>query len=73
MGRPSQAPIGSRWKFKTETRGRIFVVTGRKPGGVVEIKQEDRACFGQAYLANFLACADRISDDHQPEMPQSDD
>lgn len=58
----SKTPIGSRWRFNTETKGRVFVVTGQKPGGVVEIKQEDRAYFGQAYQRNFLASATRLDD-----------
>lgn len=62
MGTKSQAPVGSRWQFKTESRGRVFVVTDRLPGGVVCIKQEGRAYFGQAYLRNFLANATRLSD-----------
>ena len=53
----NQAPIGSRWAFNADTRGRVFVVIDRKPGGVVEYKQEDRAYFGSAYLRNFLAAA----------------
>lgn len=65
MSTKSKTPIGSRWKFNTETKGRVFVVTALKPGGVVEIKQEDRAYFGQAYLRNFLANATRLSDEAQ--------
>ena len=56
----NQAPIGSRWVFKAETKGRVFVVTERKPGGVVCIKQEDRAYFGQSYLRDFLRNATRL-------------
>lgn len=56
----NQAPIGSRWVFNTETQGRIFVVTERKPGGVVCIKQEDRAYFGQSYLRDLLRNATRL-------------
>jgi len=61
----SQTPIGSRWQFNTETKGRVFVVTETKPGGVVCIKQEDRAYFGQAYLRNFLANATRLPETAQ--------
>ena len=53
----NQAPIGSRWAFNADTKGRVFVVTDRKPGGVVEYKQEGRAYFGGSYLRNFLANA----------------
>lgn len=50
----NQAPIGSRWVFNAETKGRVFVVTDRKPGGVVEYKQEGRDYFGRSYLRHFL-------------------
>ena len=62
MSTQSQAPIGSRWVFNTETKGRVFVVTERKPGGVVCIQQEGRAYFGQSYLRDFLVNATRLSD-----------
>lgn len=58
----NKAPVGSRWQFNTEKKGRVFVVTDRRPGGVVEIKQEDRAYFGQSYLRDFLANATRLED-----------
>ena len=60
MGTKSQTPIGSRWQFNTEKRGRVFVVTETKPGGVVCIKQEGRAYFGRSYLRDFLANATRL-------------
>lgn len=50
----NRAPVGSRWVFNADTKGRIFVVTDRKPGGIVEYKQEDRAYFGRSYLRDFL-------------------
>ena len=53
----NQAPVGSRWTFGADSKGRIFVVTERKPGGVVEYKQEGRAYFGSARLKDFLADA----------------
>lgn len=62
MAIKNQAPVGSRWQFNNERNGRVFVVTGRKPGGVVEIKQEDRAYFGQSYLRDLLRNAVRLSD-----------
>lgn len=62
MTSKSKAPVGTRWQFNTEKRGRVFVVTGRKPGGVVEIKQEGRAYFGQSYLRDFLRNATQLSD-----------
>ena len=62
MGSKSQAPVGSRWRFNTESQGRVFVVTERKPGGVVCVQQEGRAYFGQTYLKNFLAAATRLPD-----------
>ena len=56
----NQAPVGSRWTFGADSKGRVFVVTERKPGGVVEYKQEGRAYFGSARLQDFLADAKRI-------------
>jgi hypothetical protein len=53
----NQAPVGSRWVFNAETKGRVFVVTDRKPGGIVEYQQEGRAYFGRSYLRQFLANA----------------
>ena len=53
----NQAPVGSRWMFNAETKGRVFVVTDRKPGGIVEYQQEGRAYFGRSYLRQFLANA----------------
>lgn len=54
VGTKSQAPVGSRWAFNTETQGRVFVVTARKPGGVICIKQEGRFVFGESYLRDWL-------------------
>lgn len=56
----NQAPIGSRWVFKADVTKRVFVVTGRKPGGVVECQQEGRAYFGSSYLRDWLRNAERI-------------
>lgn len=48
--------------FNTDKKGRVFVVTERKPGGIVEYKQEGRAYFGRAYLRDFLADAQHLPD-----------
>lgn len=56
----AKAPVGSRWKAKLETKGRVFVVIERKPFGVVEIKQEDRAYFGRTTLKGLLANFERM-------------
>ena len=58
----NRAPVGSRWRLNADTKGRVFVVTERKPGGVVEYKQEDRAYFGRSYLGQFLENATFIGD-----------
>jgi hypothetical protein len=62
MSSVSQAPVGSRWTWKGDTKGRVFVVTGRRPPGVVEWKQEGRAYSGESYLRNWLVNADRLPD-----------
>ncbi len=50
----NKAPVGSRWTFTNDKTARVFVVTDRKPGGVVEYKQEGRCYFGSSYLPDFL-------------------
>lgn len=56
----NKAPIGSRWVLKTDKTRRVWVVINRKPGGVVEYRQEGRAVFGQDYLRNWLLVAEHI-------------
>lgn len=56
----NQAPIGSVWRLKADTKGRLWKVTGRKPGGVVEYEQVGRAVFGQSYLRNWLQNAELV-------------
>lgn len=57
-GPRNKAPIGSRWRFKDDAR--TFVVIGRKPGGYVEYRQEDRAVFGMSHLRHWLETAEFI-------------
>lgn len=63
MSTASQAPIGSVWRFKSDTKGRTWEVTGRRPGGVVEYKQVGRAVFGESYLRNWIRNAEMVSED----------
>ena len=51
MSKPALVAINSRWKSKD---GRVWVVLERKPFGVLEIKQEDRALFGWTRQRDFL-------------------
>lgn len=62
MGFEAKAPIGSRWRAKLETGSRVFVVLERKAFGVLEIKQENRACFGKTTLKELLANFERITE-----------
>lgn len=64
----NQAPIGSVWRFKAETKGRTWKVTGRRPGGVVEYMQVGRAVTGEIYLRDWLRNAEMISDS-APRLP----
>lgn len=57
MPRHKQPKIGSRWTLNLDSKGRVWVVTGNKPGGVVEYRQEDRAVFGQSYLRDWYVNA----------------
>jgi len=61
MALENKAPIGSRWKFRSDTTDRVWVVTDRKPGGVLEYKQENRARFGQCYLRDWLVNAEPLA------------
>lgn len=60
MSAANQAPIGSVWRFKTDTKGRTWKVTDRKPGGVVEYAQIGRAVTGQSYLRDWLRNAEMV-------------
>lgn len=46
MAREAQAPVGSRWMSKTESKGRVFFVLEHKAFGRIEIMQEGRANIG---------------------------
>lgn len=59
----NKAPVGSKWTFKSDEAKRVWVVTDRKPGGVVEYKKDGRARFGHCYLRDFLANAELVSAD----------
>lgn len=43
MGKPAQVKINSRWASSLTSSGKVWVVIGRKPFGVLELKQEGRA------------------------------
>lgn len=58
MGTKAVAPVGSRWLAKDGKR--VFVVRERKPFGVLEIKQEDRAYFGQTRQRDFIVNFTRL-------------
>lgn len=62
MGTQAKAPVGSRWTFKTDTKARVFVVIERKAFGALDIKQEDRAYFGNSTVSDLLANAVRQPD-----------
>jgi hypothetical protein len=55
----TKVTIGSRWRFKDDDR--IFVVSGRRPGGFVEYRQEDRAVFGMSHLRHWLENAEQVA------------
>lgn len=58
MSTQAQAPVGSRWQYKGDTR--VFIVIARKPFGIIDTKQEDKAYFGTTRLRDLLAHAIRL-------------
>lgn len=52
--------VGSRWQFKTETKGRVFFVMEKMPFGRLMIKQEDRAVTGECTQTELLRNAIKL-------------
>lgn len=55
MGNKASAPIGSRWRLKAETKGRVFYVLEKKPFGRIELAQEGHPVFSQTTMQELLS------------------
>ncbi len=58
MAREQQCPVGSRWQAYGSDR--VFVVTERKPFGLLVIQEEGRAYFGETRQRDLLAAFSQL-------------
>lgn len=57
-----QVPIRSRWAFVGDA-SRVLVVLERKPFGLIEYREEGRACFGSCRQSDLVRNAVRVFPD----------